>query len=159
MLSWFQERQQFINSMGYFCRIFIGKAAHWIALLIICSLAFLVIFNNPVEAFSFPEGEFFTYQSESYLPCPLDVGIGAISRPQEFVTDGIDQVISILNEFLSFVKFSWDKATEKSDNQDGDGYFGESYYFHIFILALCIWLFISVNRTFAILSNKNAQKR
>jgi len=99
--------------MNYTCRIFIIKPSHSVWNAVFIALAFLVIFNGPVEAFSFPEGELLTYQCESNHPSALDTGTGAISHTHEIVTYRIDQAV----ELFSFVPVNGEPIANKEANE------------------------------------------
>ncbi len=83
--------------MNYLCRIFIGKSAHSVRVAVFIVFAFLVIFNGPVEASSFPEGEFLAYQGERNHPGSLEIGTGTILHTQEVMTHGIDQAVELMS--------------------------------------------------------------
>jgi len=115
MSPWFQKSQEVINSMNYPCRVFIGKSAHSVWVAVFIAFAFLVIFNGPVEAFSFPEGEFPTYQGESNHPGSFEIGTGGtISHTQEIMTYGINQVI----ELSSSIPIDGKPITKKVSDKD-----------------------------------------
>ena len=70
-------------------------------------------FNGFVEAFSFPERQFLTYQIESNLPSSCQIGVRVISHLEKFMTNGIHQVIKLSSPVPADGKSITDKVSDE----------------------------------------------
>ena len=95
--------------------IFVRPSDHsiYIYIDILTAFAFLVIFNGSVKAFSFPEGDLFTYQDKNHIPIPSEIGTWIISHTQERLTYGVDQPV----EFFPFVSINSKPIADKIPNK------------------------------------------
>ncbi len=105
------------NSRPIFSRLFsIKNAPHAIRLFItaICALALFVVFNGPVEAFSFQQGQPFAYQHESNVAGAFGTGAGAVPIDQKNEADGFDQGVELSSPVSADSKAIADKVSNES---------------------------------------------
>lgn len=100
--------------MMYACRVFIGKSTHAVWVAVFIAFAFLVIFNGPVEAFSFPEGQLLTHQGDVDIVELLEIGGQVVSRVQECEANRFYQVV----ELSSSVPIDGKPIADKVSNKD-----------------------------------------
>lgn len=113
--------------MNYACRVFIGKSTHSVWVAVFIAFAFLVIFNGPVEAFSFPEGQLLTHQGEGDIDGPLEIGGWAVSRVQECEANRFYQIVELSSSVPIDRKSITDKVSDKDSYESKCDAFCETH--------------------------------
>lgn len=111
-------------------------------LLIVCALAFLVVHNGPVEAFSFNDEQLLTYQRELDIGGTYGAGRGFFSFFQDQQANRVDKVVKFSPSIPVDSKTVAGKESDKCAHEViEDGFYGKhGDYFLSFLISLVIFL-------------------